>query len=104
MDDKELFTRYKCLIDEYVALGHTRYVPLDVTTLKFEHKYFLSHHCVLRESSSTTKIKVALDASMKSSSDLSLNDTMLKGFPVHPELFDILCRFRIYKYVLTTDI
>lgn len=102
--EKELFAQYKRFIDEYVELGHARYVPLIPTQLAFEHKYFLPHHCVFRESSSTTKIRVVFDASMKSSSGLSLNDIMLKGFPVQPELFDILCRFRTYKYVITTDI
>lgn len=99
LNNKELFAQYKQFIDEYVELGHARYVPLDA-----ERKHFLPHHCVLRESSSTTKLRVVFDASMKTSSGISLNDIMLKGFPVQPELFDILCRFRLHKYVLTADI
>ena len=101
--DSSLFNRYKLFIDEYVALGHARYIPLELFNHNGNHKYFLPHHCVLRDQSPTTKLRVVFDASMKSSTGISLND-MLKGFPVQPELFVILIRFRTSKFVLTADI
>lgn len=39
--------------------------------------YIIPHHPVIREESSTTKVHVVFDASCKSSSGVSLNDTML---------------------------
>lgn len=98
-----LFRMYKDFIDEYVALGHARYVPLEKYTESNDNKYFLPHHCVLRETMSGVKIRVVFDGSMKSSSGISLND-LLKGFPVQSELFDILCRFRTFIYAFVTDI
>ncbi|XP_072378075.1 uncharacterized protein [Diabrotica undecimpunctata] len=41
---------------------------------------------------------------MKSTSNVSLNDIMLKGYTVQPDLFEILIRFRLYKYTLIADI
>ncbi len=41
------------------------------------------------------------DASAKSSSGVSLNETLLIGPTVHPSLIDVLLRFRI---ALTTDV
>jgi hypothetical protein len=100
----ELFITYKNFIDEYVSLGHARYVPLQFKNDLGENKYFLPHHCVIRDEAPTTKLRVVFDASMKSSTGVSLNDVMLKGPSVQPELFDILVRFRSHKYVLICDI
>ncbi|XP_025836105.1 uncharacterized protein LOC112906362 [Agrilus planipennis] len=102
--DNDLFLNYKQFIDEYVSLGHAKYVPLTFKTSLGFNKYFLPHHCVIKESSMTTKLRVVFDASMKSSTGYSLNDVTLKGYRVQPELVDILCRFRSFKYVIIADI
>lgn len=100
----QLFRDYKAFIDEYLALGHCKIVPLERLTRNGDNKYFLPHHCVIRENSSTTKLRVVFDGSAPSSSGISLNDVTLKGFQVQPDLFDILSRFRLFKYVITADI
>lgn len=102
--DHDLFKQYKQFIDEYVELGHANYVDLNESNLKNGIRHFLPHHCVLRENSTSTKLRVVFDASCKTSTNISLNDIMLKGCTVQPELFDILCRFRTFKYVVTADI
>lgn len=94
----------KNFIDEYISLGHARVIPLTLKNKNSENKYFMPHHCVIREESSSTKLRVVFDAGMKTYSNLSLNDIMYKGFTVQPDLFDILCRFRSFKYALTADI
>lgn len=102
--DPELFIQYKGFINEYVHLGHARYIPLSIKNKNNEFKYFLPHHCVLREESLTTKLRVVFDGSMKTTSGYSLNDILLKGFIDQPELFDILCRFRMFNFVIICDI
>ncbi|XP_048524259.1 uncharacterized protein LOC125505138 [Dendroctonus ponderosae] len=99
-----LLSRYKQFIDEYISLGHGKYVALSQKNELNENKYFIPHHCVIREDSLTTKLRVVFDASMKSSNGVSLNNIMLKGFPVQPDLYDILCRFRSFPYVFVGDI
>ena len=44
------------------------------------------------------------DASAKSSTGVSLNDTLMIGPTVHPPLIDVLLRFRLYRVALTTDV
>lgn len=100
----DLFLEYQKFINEYVALGHAIEVPLALTNTKSELKYFLPHHCVVRQDSLTTKLRVVFDASMKTVSGYSLNDIMPKGFTMQPDLFDILCRFRTYRFIFITDI
>lgn len=99
-----LFSEYQKFIDEYISLGHARYVPLSLQNESLLNKYFLPHHCVIKKASSSTPLRVVFDASAKSSTGYSLNDITLKGFQVQPDLFDILCRFRQFSYVFTADI
>ncbi|KAJ8910531.1 hypothetical protein NQ315_013494 [Exocentrus adspersus] len=105
LKDEELHAQYKGFIKEYVDLGHAKYIQFEVGSKIYNsERCFLPHHGVVRESSTTTKLRVVFDASMKTSSGVSLNDLMLKGFPVQPELFDILCRFRTFNFVIIADI
>lgn len=102
-NNSSLYNDYKNFIDEYVNLNQAKYISSQTSFLN-QNRYFLPHHCVIRESSSTTKLRVVFDASMKTTSGLSLNDILLKGFKVQPDLFDILCRFRSAPYVFICDI
>lgn len=75
----DLFNEYRNFIDGYLALGHAKEIILTSVNFKGFSPYFLPHHCVIREDSATTKLRVVFDASMKTSSGISLNDIMLKG-------------------------
>lgn len=97
-----LFLQYKDFINEYINMDHGKYLESGVN--ENQHRVFLAHHCVIRDEALTTKLRVVFDGSNKTSSGFSLNDIMLKGSPVQPELFDILCRFRTFQFVLVTDI
>ncbi len=99
----ELYSQYKNFINEYVELGHGKYVDMN-PDMNEDKRVFLAHHCVIRDEALTTKLRVVFDASSKTSTGYSLNDIMLKGYTVQPELFDILCRFRSFKFVFATDI
>ncbi|MBN2877647.1 MAG: hypothetical protein JXL85_08365, partial [Bacilli bacterium] len=60
--------------------------------------------CIIRESSSTTKLRVVFDGSAKTSSGVSLNDTQMIGAKQQKDLFEILLRFSNHKYAMTADI
>lgn len=92
---KESYTKF---IDEYKELGHLS----EVDRPKFG--YYLPHHCVTREKSETTKLRVVFDASAKTSSGKSLNDIQAVGPVVQSDLFSILLRFRGHRFVLLGDI
>lgn len=94
--------QYAEFIKEYVDLGHGR--VLAETECGTQDGYFLPHHCVLRPDSSTTKLRVVFDASARSTTGHSLNDTMMIGPPVQDTLFEILLRFRLHKYAFTADV
>lgn len=99
-----LYDEYKKFIDEYIELGHAKEITLQIKDQNGNLKYYLPHHCVIREDAKTTKLRVVFDASMKTDTNFSLNDIMFKGPTVQPELFDILCRFRTFQFVFSADI
>ncbi|XP_054709120.1 uncharacterized protein LOC129218823 [Uloborus diversus] len=88
----EVHEQYKNFISEYYSLGHMEMVPNN--EVFSDSSYYLPHHGVVKESSSTTKLRVVFDASAKSTSGLSLNDLLMTGPRIQQELFPILLRFR----------
>ncbi|XP_044765410.1 uncharacterized protein LOC123321740 [Coccinella septempunctata] len=86
------YAEYKKFVNEYVSLGHGKVVPLSLTNELSQPKYLLPHHAVFKEDSVSTKVRVVFDGSCKSSSGISLNDILLTGYQVQPDLFDILWR------------
>ncbi|XP_055708965.1 uncharacterized protein LOC129805218 [Phlebotomus papatasi] len=66
--------------------------------------FYMPHHGVMKESSLTTKLRVVYNASAKSSSGYSLNDLLLIGPTIQPELSVILLQFRLRPFAMTADI
>lgn len=70
---------------EYLKLGHMGLAPLtDGPT------YHLPHHSVFKLNSSTTKMRVVFDGSAPTKSGHSLNDILLRGPTVQPDLISII--------------
>ncbi|XP_036346425.1 uncharacterized protein LOC118755709 [Rhagoletis pomonella] len=97
----ELKTEYSKFIKEYLDLNHMSLVTNEVFQ---QCKYFLPHHCVIMDDSSTTKLRVVFDGSASTTSGFSLNDLLMAGPTIQPKLFNILIRFRTFPIALTGDI
>ena len=65
--------------------------------------HYLPYHSVIPPEKSTTKLRIAYDAS-SSIEGLSLNQCLETGPNLLPKLIDILIRFRSYKVVLISHI
>ena len=59
---------------------------------------------IRNDSSTTTKIRVVFDASARSSSGVSLSDTLLVGPTIHLLLVDVLLQFQLHHIALIADI
>ncbi|KAH1028858.1 hypothetical protein HUJ05_002181 [Dendroctonus ponderosae] len=64
----------------------------------------MSHHQVEKADSTTSRTRVVFNASMQTSSGLSLNHVLKVGPVVQRDLFSILPRFRKHKFVLIGDL
>ena len=95
---------FQDVVREYLTLGHAQLVTKEEMCTPTQMQYYLPMHAVFKASSSSTKIRVVFDASCKTTSDVSLNDLLEAGPTLHPNLDQILIRFRQYKVALSGDI
>ena len=85
-------------------MGHAKQVPLIDLQKPHQDTFYLPMHAVRKESSSTTEIQAVFDASAKSSTGVSFNDTLQVRPTVHSSLVDVLLRFRLHRIALTLDV
>ena len=90
LHSKGMFPEFKNVIDEYFDMEPVPEADLGKTSSKV---FYLPMHAVIKESSTTTKIRAVFDASAKTSMGVSLNDTVLVGPTVHSSLVDVLLHF-----------
>ncbi len=94
---------FQTAVREYVDLGHAHIIPNHQLRPPDDH-FYLPVHGVFKDSSSTTKVRAVFDASARTSSTFSLNDTLLPGPNLYPPLTDILLRFRKFPIAMSADI
>lgn len=96
-----LYEGYKKFMQDYLDSGHMSEIKNFSQT---QNAYYIPHHCVFKPDSTSTKLRVVFDASCKTSSGKSLNDTLLIGPKLQNDIFDILLNFRVHKIAFTADI
>ncbi|GFU96200.1 uncharacterized protein TNCV_2490561 [Trichonephila clavipes] len=87
-------------MEEYQNLGHMTPLASDV---KSPH-YFLLHHDVINDNSSTNKLRGMFDGSFKSTNGNSFNDILLTGKKLQSDIFLTLLKFRFFLTVLPANI
>ncbi|XP_031635226.1 uncharacterized protein LOC116348388, partial [Contarinia nasturtii] len=94
----DLKIRYSEFLNEYISAGHMREV-------KNYHpdSYYLPHHCVLKEST-TTKLRVVFNASQTTSNGKSLNEQLALGPMDQNDMVSILMRWRKHRVAFTADL
>jgi hypothetical protein len=95
---------FKEVMEEYFKLGHAELVPTSEVDKTLNETYYLPMHAVHKPSSTSTKLWVVFDASAKTSTGTSLNDILMVGPTIYPQLVDILLRFRRYPVAITADV
>lgn len=93
--------QYHEFIREYLNLNHMQEVSEEEN-----HKptYYIPHHPVVKEDSTTTRLRVVFDASCKTSSKKSLNDLLIVGPNLQDDIFNIILRLRQHKFAMAADV
>ncbi|GFX90048.1 integrase catalytic domain-containing protein [Trichonephila clavipes] len=104
ISNPDKYKLYRNFMKEYIDLKHMCVEPVPDSEINNIKSLYLPHHGVVRDTSCTTKLRVVFDASSKISSGLSLNDLVMVGPRVQPELFPILIQFRIFSVAICADV
>ena len=95
---------YSEAITQYVRERFTEEVkPVNIHQSESKVRY-LPHYAVYRRDKTTTKTRIVFDASAKVGHEPSLNDCILQGPALQPNLVSVLIRFRSHPVALMTDI
>jgi len=95
---------YIKFMDEYESMGHMKAVlPSEVISTTIDCCY-IPHHFVIKESSTSTKLRVVFDASMLTNTKVSLNQSLMIGPTIQEPLINIITRFRKHTIAFTADI
>ncbi|XP_047510573.1 uncharacterized protein LOC125053303 [Pieris napi] len=97
---KQFRLEYDAIIKEYINKGY-------ISLLENDNKnqgYYIPHHAVARLDKTSTRWRMVMDASAKTSSGLSLNDILYTGDSLQSDLFNIMLDFRLYKFAFIADI
>ena len=89
-----MYDEYKKFMDEYRLLNHMKKM-ISTMLSQGSPTFYLPHHAVQNETSSTTKLRVVFGGSCKTTTGLSLNDALRVGPTLQEDPFSILARFRV---------
>lgn len=100
--DSQMKLRQQCkeFISEYKQSEHMIAVQSNVLSENFH----LPHHAVVKVTSNATKVRIVFDVWARSTNGVFLNDALLVGPIIQDDIFEVVARFRLHDYVLTTDI
>uniref|UniRef100_A0A7I4YY06 Integrase catalytic domain-containing protein n=1 Tax=Haemonchus contortus TaxID=6289 RepID=A0A7I4YY06_HAECO len=98
----DLWRLYASTIDHYLDKG----IIEEVDEHHFDNHrvYYIPHQAVIKESSTTTKLRVVFDASSHYKGAPSLNDCLHPGPSILPDLVGILLRSRLKPILLVADV
>ncbi|XP_055856663.1 uncharacterized protein LOC129919682 [Episyrphus balteatus] len=101
LKDESLKDQYRNFIQEFIDLGHMEKVNHQAVPGKH---YYMPHRAVFKETSTTTKLRVVFNASCRTTTGFSLNDTQMVGPQLQPELYLALIRMRTYRFAMSADV
>lgn len=95
---------YDSVFKEYLQRNYMHSVGTVAEIGTTNDQYVIPHHAVVRQDKSTTKLRVVLNASNKTSTGKSLNDLLHTGPNLQNDLFQIILKFRLLPVAISADI
>ncbi|XP_043199123.1 uncharacterized protein LOC122368878 [Amphibalanus amphitrite] len=101
--DPDLRACYDGALCEMEGAGVITEVPVEELVTQ-NPTFYLPHRPVVKESSTSTKVRPVFDASARGPNGVSLNDCLEVGPCLLPNLLEVLLRFRRWPFAVTADI
>ena len=103
--DPPLLKEYDRIINEQLQSGIIEQVYPSLVEPHDQRVHYLSHHPVVHEDATTTKVRIVMDASANITADApSLNECLYTGPSLTRDNIDIVIRFRWYRIGIVSDI
>ena len=99
----ETAAKYKAEFEDFLKRNVWSLLSDEETSNYDGPVFYVPHHEVYKESSSSTPVRIVINSSIKYNG-LSINDIMLKGPKVFNDLFGVQLRFRSYLVAVVCDI
>lgn len=99
----ELKTAYYKVFEDYVQEGIVEEIPSNEIVCE-NPSFYMPHRPVVKETSNSTKVRPVFDASASGYNGISLNDCLLKGPSLNPDLVEVMIRLRRWPIALTADV
>ena len=90
----DLKIKYDNVFNEYENKGTIMEVPINEINHTNHPIFYLPHFPIVKEASSSTKVRPVYDGSAKSHNKISLNDALETGPALQGNIISILLRFR----------
>jgi len=97
-----LYDDYEAVLLNQVSDGILEEIP--ASEIGQSDHVFVPHRPVVKEESSTTKVRVVLNCSMKVRDSFSLNEAAYSGIDLVNNLFQLLIKIRADDYLVLSDI
>ena len=103
LKDSSLYNEYKEFLTEYEQLGHMERVQ-EFSDSDTPQTVYLPRHPIVKDSSSTTRVRVVFHASSLTSNNTSLNSHLYIGPKILTNLVSIILRWRFHRLVFVADV
>lgn len=99
-NEPKLKAEYSEVVNEYITMGHME----EVSNTEKPDAVYLPHHAVVRQDKTTSKVRVVFDGSCSGFNGVSINDDLMTGPTLQPELRHLVMRWRCYPISIVADI
>lgn len=91
-------------MNNYVETGHMIPIPVELQEIESKEVHYLKWFPVIRKDALTTKVRCVFMANCKTSTGVSLNDTIHPGGKLQTHIFDLMTALRSHKYYYSGDV
>ena len=98
----EFRKEYNDALSKMIEANHMKKIV--ISPEEITKHYFLPHHAVIKESSNRTRLRPIFNASARNSEGNSLNDHLMIGFNLLPDIVLTVNRWRCYKFAFVADV
>ncbi|XP_052737425.1 uncharacterized protein LOC112046303 [Bicyclus anynana] len=100
-NNPSLRSDYNATLKSYIDEGYLNKVSQSSRNI---NSYYIPHRAVCRPDKQTSKTRIVLNASCKTTSGKSLNDLLYTGPNLQSNIFDLLLNLRLYSVALSADV